>query len=66
MSTVNDGVFDQIDSYNDDVRGSPHKNLMLYNDQTIATTIKHTAISPNLKLRYDYDKNNIKVYVFYG
>jgi len=46
------------------VRGFPQKNLMLYNDQTIATTIKPTAISPNSKLRYNYNKNNIKVYVF--
>ena len=36
----------------------------LYNDQTITTTIKHTASSPNLQSSYDYDKNNLIVYVF--
>ena len=44
----------------------PHLFLIsqLYNDQTLATTIKHTAILPNLKSRNDYDKHNIKVYIF--
>ena len=62
ISTVNNGVFDWIDSY-DDVRGFPHKNLMLYNDQTLATTIKHTATTPNLKFEKDNDRNNIEFYV---
>jgi len=48
----------------DDVRGFSPQNLMLYNKQTQATTIKHTAISPNLKSRYDYDKLNNKIYEY--
>merc|ERR1712238_329535 len=44
-----------------DVRGFSPQNLMLYNKQTLAMTIKHTAVSPKLKSEYDYDKINIKV-----